>query len=781
MSQENKIFSSIEADLDSTLVKHILQENSKKDGVLPQLHSKIGVDWIKETSSNTTSIKLKGDYKQITEAHGYLSKVANGKSVENAASKKGSSSENKSESKSTKEKKEGVEMNKSSKKEKDTKKDTKENPEKDKNATKGSDKKETKANKTSKDKKEKDKTKESKEKDKTKESKEKDTATAKTSDKKAAKATKTEPDNNEKASDATEKAKENTESNKSTTKSSETKGAKATEIVQDSKEDKTTTQITEQKDVKPTEIVQENRETRHELKLPQLTVEETKRSKSPLVKEVNLVLQPIQKLPRRDPIKKEMNLVLKYGKDSTKSTRPTETELIVEPDIMTYVTNACRSKVERIEKQHRVLLFWEDGSNTVTFRPNIPFHDVNIQKSVEAFKALYDEASTELTCSKIDRLNHGMTVTNAKKECEKLQEMFPKVYIKEIKGNIYLYGKVHDVEEVKTYLQRQHGYKKTNWVIGRRQSNNDNTSERLDNFRGLERGHQIQGSLPRHTVRPELEKRYAIRPQIDERLGVRPEVEKRNYKFPLRREAPISLNARLASDSKQRTTRFPRKKETHHNLKGVVSCRQIGLAHRMYFEILTSLDTKISIYQGDVIKECVDVIVNETNDRLKLSGELSWALAQYGGNDIEADCRRYIATHGRLTATQVVPTSAGQLPSKHILHAVVPHWVSAEPRQSKMLLYKTYENIFKCAAKMRVTSIALSLQTSGSTGIPKDVYAETLFQALVTFLKTYGPLLRDIRMVNPSHRTVSTFIDAFKTKMPLVNFVAESRMVEKWH
>ncbi|KAI8515433.1 hypothetical protein Bbelb_062460 [Branchiostoma belcheri] len=713
MSQENKIFSSIEADLDSTLVKHILQENSKKDGVLPQLHSKIGVDWIKETSSNTTSIKLKGDYKQITEAHGYLSKVANGKSVENAASKKGASSENKSDSKSTKEKKEGVEMNKSSKKDKDTKKDTKENPEKDKNATKA-------------------------------------------------------------------KIKESTESNKSRTKSSETKGAKATEIVQDSKEDKTTTQNTEQEDVKSTEIVQESRETRHELKLPQLTVEETKRSKSPLVKEVNLVLQPIQKLPRRDPIKKEMNLVLKYGKDSTKS-RPTETELIVEPDIMTYVTNACRSKVERIEKQHRVLLFWEDGSNTVTFRPNIPFHDVNIQKSVDAFKALYDEASTELTCSKIDRLNHGMTVTNAKKECEKLQEMFPKVYIREIKGNIYLYGKVHDVEEVKTYLQRQHGYKKTNWVIGRRQSNNDNTSDRLDNFRGLERGHQIQGSLPRHAVRPELEKRHAIRPGVEERLGVRPEVEKRSYKFPLRREAPISLNARLAADSKHRTTRFPRKKkETHHNLKGVVSCRQIGLAHRMYFEILTSLDTKISIYQGDVIKECVDVIVNETNDRLKLSGELSWALAQYGGHDIEADCRRYIATHGRLTATQVVPTSAGQLPSKHILHAVVPHWVSAEPRQSKMLLYKTYENIFKCAAiNMRVTSIALSLQTSGSTGIPKDVYAETLFQALVTFLKTYGPLLRDIRMVNPSHRTVSTFIDAFKTKMPLVNFVAESRMVEK--
>ncbi|CAH1238902.1 PARP14 [Branchiostoma lanceolatum] len=234
--------------------------------------------------------------------------------------------------------------------------------------------------------------------------------------------------------------------------------------------------------------------------------------------------------------------------------------------------------------------------------------------------------------------------------------------------------------------------------------------------------------------------------------------------------------------NKHTTARFSRNKEPENNLKGVVSCRQIGLSHRMYFEILTSLDTKISIYQGDVIKECVDVIVNETNDRLKLSGELSWALAQYGGHDIEADCRRYVATHGRLTATQVVPTSAGQLPSKHILHAVVPPWVSADPRQSKMLLYKTYENIFKCAAiKMRVTSIALSLQTSGSTGIPKDVYAETMFQAVVSFLKTYGPLLRDIRMVNPSHRTVSTFIDAFKTKMPLVNFVAESRRVEKWH
>ncbi|XP_078572916.1 uncharacterized protein LOC144859824 [Branchiostoma floridae x Branchiostoma japonicum] len=451
-------------------------------------------------------------------------------------------------------------------------------------------------------------------------------------------------------------------------------------------------------------------------------------------------------------MKKEMNLVLK---DSTKSSRPSESEITVEPDIMIYVANACRSKVERLEKQHKVLLFWEDGSNTVTFRPNIPIHahDVNIQKSVDAFKVLYDEASTELTCSKIDKLNHGMTVTAAKKECEKLQEMFPAVYIKEIKGNIYLYGKVHDVQEVRAFFLRQHDHKKTNWVVGRRQSNNT-SGNRLEDFKNLDMG-QVPGSIPRHTVRPE--------------------VEKSRYKFPLRREAPISMN-------KHAVARFSRHKKPEHNLKGVVSCRQIGLSHRMYFEILTSLDTKISIYQGDVIKECVDVIVNETNDRLKLSGELSWALAQYGGHDIEADCRRYVATHGRLAATQVVPTSAGQLPSKHILHAVVPHWVSAHPRESKMLLYKTYENIFKCAGiKMRVTSIALSLQTSGSTGIPKDVYAETMFQAVVSFLKTYGPLLRDIRMVNPSHRTVSTFIDAFKTKMPLVNFVAESRRLEKWH
>ena len=81
---------------------------------------------------------------------------------------------------------------------------------------------------------------------------------------------------------------------------------------------------------------------------------------------------------------------------------------------------------------------------------------------------------------------------------------------------------------------------------------------------------------------------------------------------------------------------------------------------------MNSVD-KIQIVKGDLTAEKVDAIVNAANTNLFLTNAIAGAIHLKGGAVIQEECDN----HGSVELGEAVLTSAGNLPARHVIHAVV--------------------------------------------------------------------------------------------------------------
>ena len=91
----------------------------------------------------------------------------------------------------------------------------------------------------------------------------------------------------------------------------------------------------------------------------------------------------------------------------------------------------------------------------------------------------------------------------------------------------------------------------------------------------------------------------------------------------------------------------------------------------------------------DILDEPTDAIVNTTNRMLQHVNGLSWRLVERGGQSIQAESTMWLQKYGAvnrhghraLPVTEVLPTSAGDLHFRRILHTVPPTW-NSDPQGS---------------------------------------------------------------------------------------------------
>jgi O-acetyl-ADP-ribose deacetylase (regulator of RNase III) len=77
---------------------------------------------------------------------------------------------------------------------------------------------------------------------------------------------------------------------------------------------------------------------------------------------------------------------------------------------------------------------------------------------------------------------------------------------------------------------------------------------------------------------------------------------------------------------------------------------------------------RIVLIQGDITVQEVDAVVNAANPRLQLGGGVAGAIRRRGGPRIQQECN---ALGGTAVGTAVI-TGAGDLPARHVIHAVGP-------------------------------------------------------------------------------------------------------------
>jgi O-acetyl-ADP-ribose deacetylase (regulator of RNase III) len=137
----------------------------------------------------------------------------------------------------------------------------------------------------------------------------------------------------------------------------------------------------------------------------------------------------------------------------------------------------------------------------------------------------------------------------------------------------------------------------------------------------------------------------------------------------------------------------------------------------------------LEIFVGDITTRADDAIVNSANPTLLAGGGVSGAIHRVAGPELEAACKLL----GRCAVGDAVPTSAFNLPSKHVIHAVAPRWMGGE-RGEPELLRSCHVKAFEVALGLGANSIALPALGIGIYRYPLEAAA----QIAVDVCRTYS-------------------------------------------
>ena len=169
---------------------------------------------------------------------------------------------------------------------------------------------------------------------------------------------------------------------------------------------------------------------------------------------------------------------------------------------------------------------------------------------------------------------------------------------------------------------------------------------------------------------------------------------------------------------------------------------------------------RIAVLQGDITSERVDAIVNAANERLQHGGDVAGAIVEKGGFQIQEESRQIISHRGNLQVGEAVYTRAGNLPCKVVIHAVGPRWNDHDRERNILLLHWACISSLRLAAGLRMQSIAFSAISSGIFGMPREVCAETMFNAVQEYSNSVDAIcgsLSDVRFVNIDYATGEVF------------------------
>jgi O-acetyl-ADP-ribose deacetylase (regulator of RNase III) len=162
----------------------------------------------------------------------------------------------------------------------------------------------------------------------------------------------------------------------------------------------------------------------------------------------------------------------------------------------------------------------------------------------------------------------------------------------------------------------------------------------------------------------------------------------------------------------------------------------------------------IELVVGDITEQEVDAIVNAANSTLLGGGGVDGAIHRAGGPSILAECRDL----GGCETGDVKATGAGDLPAKHVLHAVGPVWRgggSGEPEQ----LASCHRRAIELAASLGDRTVAFPAISTGAYGYPIELAASVVIEATQQAMRSH-PDVELARFVFRDEATLAPYREA---------------------
>jgi O-acetyl-ADP-ribose deacetylase (regulator of RNase III) len=141
------------------------------------------------------------------------------------------------------------------------------------------------------------------------------------------------------------------------------------------------------------------------------------------------------------------------------------------------------------------------------------------------------------------------------------------------------------------------------------------------------------------------------------------------------------------------------------------------------------IDSRISLWRGDITTLAADAIVNAANDQLLgcwVPGHycIDNAIHTFAGIQLRADCARIMAAQGHAEPTGLAKiTPAYNLPAHYVIHTVGPIAAGHPSARDCELLAQSYNSCLDVAAERGCHSIAFCCISTGVFGFPQEAAA----------------------------------------------------------
>ncbi|XP_069838587.1 protein mono-ADP-ribosyltransferase PARP14-like [Dendropsophus ebraccatus] len=184
------------------------------------------------------------------------------------------------------------------------------------------------------------------------------------------------------------------------------------------------------------------------------------------------------------------------------------------------------------------------------------------------------------------------------------------------------------------------------------------------------------------------------------------------------------------------------------------------------YEVKLQSGVTIAVYQDDLCRHNVDVVVNAANEDLMHTGGLALALLKAAGPKLQYDCYRIKSKEGKLATGESVITDAGKLPCKQVIHTVGPRWDAQSQVRCERLLRRAITTSLDLASEYGHSSIAIPAVSSGIFGFPLKECAENILDGIENYMEKQGSstTLKRIHLVDMNIQTINVFSELLKKR-----------------